>query len=192
MRKDQNCVGLLTRGAAFMTGYGAVAKPVVTDDALVCFRSEAFQAAIGKLKTKHMRTKHRRPRQNGKGERPHRTLQEGCANRRENISGAESAKAFEGLARLLRPPTPRQRPRWPGTHHQTQPTWWPSTTMPHDTPGETSQVETSDRGCVGVSTPAERQIGRDRTFCACTQCRTVLLKLGLLGADDGADTVSGT
>lgn len=63
--------------------------------------------------------------------------------------------------------------------------------MPHDTPGETSQVATSDRGCVGVSTPAERQIGRNRTFCACAQCRTVLLKLGLLGADKGADTVSG-
>lgn len=40
--KDQNCVGLLARGAAFMTGYGAVAKPVVTDDALASSRSEAF------------------------------------------------------------------------------------------------------------------------------------------------------
>jgi transposase InsO family protein len=70
--KKETAAGFWTRANAFFNDHGIIVKRVITDNG-ACYRSRAFDAALGETIT-HKFTRSYRPQTNGKVERFNRTL----------------------------------------------------------------------------------------------------------------------
>jgi transposase InsO family protein len=93
--RASTAIGFLRRAVAFYRRHGITVERVMTDNG-AAYRSVAHALACRAFGLKHLRTKPRRPRTNGKAERFIRTLLAGWAYGAIYASSAERTAALDG------------------------------------------------------------------------------------------------
>jgi transposase InsO family protein len=110
--KAITAVGFLRRAVAFYASYGITPQRVMTDNG-AAYRATLHALACRAIGLRHLRTRPRRPRTNGKAERFIKTMIAGWNDGAIYATSAERAAALDGIPPLLRSPEDlRRKRRW--------------------------------------------------------------------------------
>lgn len=93
--KAATTIGVLRRAVAWFAERGVTVERVLCDNGS-CYRAHAWAEARADLGITPKRTRPYRPQTNGKIERFHRTLADGCAHARSYTSESERRAALPG------------------------------------------------------------------------------------------------
>jgi transposase InsO family protein len=113
--KARTAVGFLRRARIWYRRHGVRIRRVMTDNG-ACYVSALHALACRRLDVKHLRTRPRRPRTNGKAERFIRTMLAGWAYGAIYATSKERTDALEGWLHTYNHTRPTRQPRPQTTH----------------------------------------------------------------------------